>query len=829
MVITNVNQVVYQGDGVTTAFPFTFRIIDATDIKLLLLDSDGTETDIMSDYYVDTTNNTVYYPPYYVDADNAVHFPEFAPGQEPPMAEQPPVLAEGQKLVIYRKLPITQEKDLGDKWPFYVIELGLDKLTMILQDIWDWLGRCLCVSKGQAYEAGDDFDPTVPLEADKVICGNANATGYDAREALMEVNGHWDGEGRQIKGVADPTSEQDAVTKKYADTRMDNNFMKLQPDGTAWEGRNLPISNVAGPALVKDAANKDYVDRILAGYSGQGDRFVFFDNVEQMQAAELVPSQVAVTQGYWDINDGGGAVYMIRDAGGDTPDGGRIIGITGTDYVAENLLIKEKGYLDIRWFGAKADGVTDCSAVLEKCIKISNDNYLMPIKIVGNFYVGQSISFTGSLCLEGIAPPSRLVLNPTNRPGTTVSYFSTLRFGSGITAFNITGIGGTTNASARMTELFIENIDFVGTSTTKLFVLDAFGAPSRLSYIKKCHIHQFDTFMEGIQSGDNFGTLIYDFDICNNDIHDISTLFNIFGVNDTKPTFGGLNIHDNCIEWCNGAELRNLHGHTRIVNNLMEGWHGNITITINSGSLEFTGNYFETNTGIIYLAGINFSNVSINVGYNFVYNSNDLVLDLGNATIKKLDWPTNRIGFRHECSFATDVIPKILRLPVSSFSEKALNRIFMLTYLPKTINTDIVAVNSAFETTIDRTKVYSSTGDAMNLSTLNGNYDTSFATTKDDLYVVSFYNPNANPVGISLLDGSGNSNGLVDYTIYYGKGFRFIIFKATRTVVEGRIRIYKRTGSTNSMMGGVTFAHIDDVTRPIKDFIAVEDNNASFI
>ena len=36
MVITNVNQVVYRGDGVTTAFPFTFRIIDATDIKLLL-------------------------------------------------------------------------------------------------------------------------------------------------------------------------------------------------------------------------------------------------------------------------------------------------------------------------------------------------------------------------------------------------------------------------------------------------------------------------------------------------------------------------------------------------------------------------------------------------------------------------------------------------------------------------------------------------------------------------------------------------------------------------------------------------------------------------
>ena len=59
MVISTVNQVVYNGDGITTAWTYTFPIIEATDIKLTIIDTDGTETDVASDYYVDTVNSTV--------------------------------------------------------------------------------------------------------------------------------------------------------------------------------------------------------------------------------------------------------------------------------------------------------------------------------------------------------------------------------------------------------------------------------------------------------------------------------------------------------------------------------------------------------------------------------------------------------------------------------------------------------------------------------------------------------------------------------------------------------------------------------------------------
>ena len=178
MVITNVNQAVYRGDGVTTAFPFTFRIIDATDIKLLLIDADGTETDIQSDYFVDTVNNTV-------------HYPGYAPGAEPPEADQPARVQTGQRLVIYRELPITQEKDLGDKWPFFVIELALDKLTMLLQQIYGWWGRTLKFGVGWQVDH-PDFDTTIPVEAGKTWRVNDEGTGFvatgDPDEAVVVAN-----------------------------------------------------------------------------------------------------------------------------------------------------------------------------------------------------------------------------------------------------------------------------------------------------------------------------------------------------------------------------------------------------------------------------------------------------------------------------------------------------------------------------------------------------------------------------------------------------------------------------------------------------------------
>ena len=300
MVITDVNQVVYQGDGATTAFPFTFRIIDATDVKLLLIDADGTETDITSDYFVDTNTNTVYYPGY-------------APGAEPGLADPPAPVQEGQRLVVYRELPVTQEKDLGDKWPFFVIELALDKLTMLLQQvkgIWD---RCLKVSVGQEATA-PDFNYTVPIEAGKTFRVKDDGTGFELTE--------------------DPAvAHAAAVAAQEAAERA---------QGAAEDARDD-----ADEAAENAEAALDLIK----------EKATWFDNVAAMKAAAgLQVGMLAGTKGYYSINDGGSSIYAIRaKTQDDVDDGGSII-VLENGNVAELIVTDE---ININQFGGVGDGTTD--------------------------------------------------------------------------------------------------------------------------------------------------------------------------------------------------------------------------------------------------------------------------------------------------------------------------------------------------------------------------------------------------------------------------------------------------------------------------------------
>lgn len=150
MIGSSENRVSYNGNGNAKEFAFEFKILNASDIKVLLVNADGTEKLLTKDYFVDIEKSVVRYPGY-------------APGAELPLEQQPPILPAGSKLVLYREVPITQQTKLDQFWPFNVIEAALDKLTIICQQLSDGFSRCLKLSES----VPKDVNPTIPVEVGK--------------------------------------------------------------------------------------------------------------------------------------------------------------------------------------------------------------------------------------------------------------------------------------------------------------------------------------------------------------------------------------------------------------------------------------------------------------------------------------------------------------------------------------------------------------------------------------------------------------------------------------------------------------------------------------
>lgn len=144
------NRITYSGNGNATEFAYQFKISNRTDIKVLLTDADGKEKLLTKDYYVDVEKSVVRYPGYAV-------------GAEVPESERPAVLPAGWKLTIYREVPVTQETDLPDQYPFNQVEDIGDKLTMIAQQLTDTTGRSLKIGVSKS----TDIDTVIPWENGK--------------------------------------------------------------------------------------------------------------------------------------------------------------------------------------------------------------------------------------------------------------------------------------------------------------------------------------------------------------------------------------------------------------------------------------------------------------------------------------------------------------------------------------------------------------------------------------------------------------------------------------------------------------------------------------
>lgn len=136
MIATTTTKAVYLGNGVTREFPIPFAYADKRDVKVRLYDiALNRETEVLTGFWVN-------------EAERMVVYPGYAPGQEPPAEEQPPVLTDGYKLIVCRETPVQQLTNLGGKYPLPVLERMIDRNTMIAQEQAEQFDRCVMVDMG---------------------------------------------------------------------------------------------------------------------------------------------------------------------------------------------------------------------------------------------------------------------------------------------------------------------------------------------------------------------------------------------------------------------------------------------------------------------------------------------------------------------------------------------------------------------------------------------------------------------------------------------------------------------------------------------------------
>ncbi|WP_414446173.1 GDSL-type esterase/lipase family protein [Citrobacter europaeus] len=163
-VSTEVDHNEYTGNGVTTSFPYTFRIFNKSDLFVQIVDLDENITDLILD-----TDYTVTGAGGYTGGSVILSEP----------------LANGRKISISRSLPVTQETDLRNQGKFFaeVHEDAFDKLTMLIQQTYGWLRRAL-------------------------LKPSFIASYYDAKQD-------------RIANLADPVSQQDAVNNRSMRSYVD--------------------------------------------------------------------------------------------------------------------------------------------------------------------------------------------------------------------------------------------------------------------------------------------------------------------------------------------------------------------------------------------------------------------------------------------------------------------------------------------------------------------------------------------------------------------------------------------------------------------------------